>query len=136
MSLGAHPWGYLGDAGGLTCLHYWASSNDVALISSGLLAIGDDVTVVEARTTSTTTTTNRRRSLKDVYPRGLFDVKTLNGETPLHIAIRANALMAVRTLVGMAGQEPSQRLVYLAQPTLLVNKDPRVEHCILLKKFT
>lgn len=32
--------------------------------------------------------------------RSLKDVRTLNGETPLHIAVRANSLTAVRLLLG------------------------------------
>eukprot|EP00392_Amoebophrya_sp_AT5.2_P002363 g2368.t1 len=79
-ALGADPWGFLEDAAGLTCLHYWSGQADLALISTAVLSLQDML------------------GKKTLYT-SVNDVKTLNGETPLHIAVRANCLPAVRLLL-------------------------------------
>ncbi|CAD7932408.1 unnamed protein product [Amoebophrya sp. A25] len=94
MANGADPWGHLEDAAGLTCLHYWASQSDVALISSAVLGLQS----ICDRNTKLPSENLENPSSRDAYLT-VNDVKTLNGETPLHIAVRANSLPAVRMLL-------------------------------------
>ncbi|CAD7957053.1 unnamed protein product [Amoebophrya sp. A120] len=118
----ADPWGFREDAAGLTCLHYWSAQADVALISTAVLGLTDLIErnkkqlLAPAVDTAGRTDTDDDEAVKNRkdaqnadaptvdkvapnYYRSVNDVVTLNGETPLHIAVRANCLPAVRLLL-------------------------------------